>query len=619
MAYVTTTVSGTPSDSFQLDRDEMRIGRHPECDIVVDAGAVSRYHAKLLGRDKTWTIEDLGSRNGTFVNGQLLTRAHKLVPGDRIRISEVELVYHERDPESAVEGTVPEFARGTNQMSFDGSNFGIQMVDDGDAQVVSSSKVEFRSSDDGLKMTATPEAKLAALIAINRNLTGAISLDAVLPKVLTGLFEVFPSADRGFVVMETPDGTLVPRWVKTRKKADETETVRISRTIIRKTMESSETILSLDAMDDSRFDSSESIADFSIRSMMCAPLHDGDGNSIGALQIDSTQGRGQFRDEDIDLLTGVAAQASVVINNARLHEQSLRQKEVEVDLKLATEVQQAFLPSTSPDVPTFRLESFYQAANHIGGDYFDYVELPEGRYGVVVADVVGHGVAAAMYMAKLAAETRFCLASEPDLAKAVERLNDSMSRLGVERFVTYLLVVIDPHSDEISIVNAGHMPPIVRRAGDGTIEEPGEEESGLPIAIDEGMSYEVTTCRFEEGDLAVLYTDGVNEAMDENDEEWGTDPLREIVRKTIALPGTEESAAEIVKERIVQDAYKHIGNADQFDDMCLVVIERTEAKLRRSSSNETVDVDFDKTRSNLSSLSDTHEIEESDEANDILE
>ncbi|EMI42152.1 MULTISPECIES: SpoIIE family protein phosphatase [Pirellulaceae] len=612
MAYVTSTINGAPSDQFELDRDEMRIGRHPECDIVVDAGAVSRYHAKLIHAGETWTVEDLGSRNGTFVNGQLLTRPHVLAQGDRIRISEVELLFHS--------DAIPEFARGgTSEMTFDGTNFGIQMVDESDTEVVASSKIEFRSSDQGLKMTATPEAKLAALIAINRNLTGAISLDEVLPKVLASLFEVFPSADRGFVVMETPDGSLVPRWVKTRSKNDETETVRISRTIIRKTMESGETILSLDAMDDSRFDSSESIADFSIRSMMCAPLHNADGEAIGALQIDSTQGRGQFRDEDIDLLTGVAAQASVVINNARLHEQSLRQKEVETDLKLATEVQHAFLPSRQPEVPTYRLESYYQAANHIGGDYFDYVELPDGRVAVVVADVVGHGVAAAMYMAKLAAETRFCLASEPDLARAVERLNDLMSGLHVERFVTYLLVVIDPRSDSISIVNAGHMPPIIRLAKTGEIVEPGDEDSGLPIAIDEGMEYAVTTFPFDEGDLAVMYTDGINEAMDIDDEEWGTDPLRAIVRDTLVMPGTDDTAAIVVKERIIESVFEHMGDAVQFDDMCMVIIERTESAQKRFSTNETVEEDLEQTEVDLSDIAETPELGTKSNLNDTVD
>lgn len=599
MAYVTSTINGAPSDRFELDRDEMRIGRHPDCDIVVDAGAVSRYHAKLLHAGNDWSVEDLGSRNGTFVNGQLLTRPHVLAQGDRIRISEVELQFHFDE--------VPEFARSaTNQMTFDGANFGIQMVEDSDTHVVGSSKIEFRSSDQGLKMTATPEAKLAALISINRNLTGAIALDDVLPKVLASLFEVFPSADRGFVVMETSDGALLPRWVKTRSKVDESETLRISRTIIRKTMESGETILSLDAMDDSRFDSSESIADFSIRSMMCAPLHDGDGKAVGALQIDSTQGRGQFRDEDIDLLTGVAAQASVAINNARLHEQSLRQREVETDLKLATEVQQAFLPSKAPPVPTYRLESYYQAANHIGGDYFDYIELSNGRMGVVVADVVGHGVAAAMYMAKLAAETRFCLASEPDLARAIERLNNLMSGLHVERFVTYLLVVIDPREETIAIVNAGHMPPIIRAASDGSISEPGEEESGLPIAIDEGMEYAVTTYPFRKGDIAVMYTDGINEAMDIDDEEWGIEPLRDIVRKCLATPLEGESLAASVKAKIITSVFEHIGEAVQFDDMCMVIIERT-GDPHRPQSNVSPDENNSQDNPSENNLHDTDE------------
>jgi len=564
----------------------MRIGRHPECDIVVDAGAVSRFHARVVRQGEEWGVEDLGSRNGTFVNGKLLSGTHTLHEGDRIRISEVELVYHGDE--------VPAFAGGSDEVSFDGTNFGIVMVDDADTEQLSSAKVEFRSSDDGLKMTATPEAKLAALIKINSNLTGAISLDDVLPKVLGSLFDIFPAADRGFVVMQSPDGTLVPRWVKTRSRKSDTETVRISRTIIRQTMESGETILSLDAMDDSRFDSSESIADFSIRSMMCAPLHDGAGNAIGALQIDSTQGRGQFRDEDIDLLTGVAAQSSVVINNARMHEQALRQQEVEQDLKLASDVQSAFLPSVAPDVATFHLESFYRAANHIGGDYYDYVDLSDGRWGIVLADVVGHGVAAAMYMAKLAAETRFCLASEPDLARAVERLNARMSQLHVERFVTYLLVVIDPTSADLSVVNAGHMPPIVRRAADGSIIEPGEEESGLPIAIDEDMSYEVTSVPFAPGDIAVMYTDGINEAMDRDDEEWGTDALRKIVAGvpvTSKDSAADQLAAAVSKSQIVKGVFDHIGAAAQFDDMCLVVIERTASPVRHPEAAKVQAVD----------------------------
>ena len=583
MAFLSTnTDDPSATQRFELVEDETVLGRHPDCHIVVDAGAVSRFHAKVIRKGVDFMLEDAGSRNGTFLNTQQIEKPELLREGDRVRISEVELVFHH--------DSVPEFARSGSgsDMTFDGSKFGVMLVDDDSSSGdYSSAKVEYRTSVDGLKMNATPEAKLEALIRINSNLSNVLSIDSVLPKVLESLFDIFPSADRGFIVMRNPDDTLTPRWVKTRKTADESETVRISRTIIRRVMDTGESLLSLDASEDSRFDSSESIADFSIRSMMCAPLSDGDGNTFGALQIDSTQGRGQFREEDVDLLAGVAAQAGIVINNARLHEQALNQKEVEQDLKLAIEVQRAFLPQAPPEAPGFRVSSFYQAANHIGGDYFDYIHFKDGRVGIVVADVVGHGVAAAMFMAKLSAETRFCLASDDDLSSAVERLNDRMSNLQVERFITFLLVVIDPKSEMINIVNAGHMPPIIRQAADGEICEPGEEESGLPIAIDSGMDYETVTIPFPRGDLAVMYTDGINEAMDAADEEFGMENVRALTKQS--------GDAEEVTKRIVDEVLKHVGDAPPFDDMCLVVIERTEDPSTGSTNTanvrDTVDED----------------------------
>lgn len=580
MPFLSTNTTDSDAERFELVADETSIGRHPECHIVVEAGAVSRFHAKVSKKNGQFTVEDSGSRNGTYLNGQLLQGPEVLREGDRIRVSDVEFIFHHE--------AVPEFARPSDsEVTFDGSNFGIMMVEDSDStEQLSAARVEYRSSLDGLKMAATPEAKLEALMQINSNLSNALALDDVLPKVLESLFTIFPAADRGFVVMGDDDGQIIPRWVKNRQKTDETETVRISRTIIRKVMESGEAILSLDATEDSRFDSSESIADFSIRSMICAPLSDGEGKAFGALQIDSTQGHGQFKEDDVDLLAGVATQAGIVINNARMHEQALVQREVEQDLKLATDVQQAFLPQESPTVPGYRFSSFYKAAHHIGGDYFDYISLPDGRLAIVVADVVGHGVAAAMFMAKLSAETRFCLASDSNFAHAIERLNDRMSTLQIERFVTFLLLVIDPNSEKVTIVNAGHMPPIVRSASSGSISEPGEEESGLPIAIDMGMDYEAVEFDMKRGDIAAMYTDGINEAMDASDEEFGIENLRELT--------AQGGDAEVVNQRIVDAVLKHVGAAPPFDDMCLVVIERTEDPVANSdvgsaTSDEEID------------------------------
>ncbi len=564
MAFMTTHDETTGTSRFELSDGETVIGRHPDCDIVVEVGAVSRFHAKINKRANEFVLEDQGSRNGTFLNGQLISGEQILREGDRVRICEVELVFHS--------DTKPEFLEGgVAAMTFEGTRFGVTMVDDDPSDSSANSpisKVEFRSSADGLRISATAEAKLAALMKINANLSQALSLDAVLPKVLTSLFEIFPQADRGFVVMQDPGGNLIPRWVKTRRTRDETQSVRISRTIVKEAMNSGVAILSLDASNDQRFDSSQSIADFSIKSMICAPLIDADGHSFGALQIDSTEGRGQFREEDVDLLSGVAGQASILIRNAQLHERALQQQEVEQDLRLAIEVQAAFLPQEAPNVEGFRVCSYYQAAQYIGGDYFDYIPLPGGRWAIVVADVVGHGVAAAMFMAKLSAETRYCLAADPNIATAVERLNDRMSALKIERFVTFLLIVIDPSKRTAQIVNAGHMAPVVWASKTKTISEPGEEESGLPIAIDTGMTYEAVDLTMCSGDVAVLYTDGINEAMNSEDDLFSIERVRDLV--------AQGGGAQAIIDRIVKSVHEHIGDGVQDDDMCIVVIERTQ-------------------------------------------
>jgi serine phosphatase RsbU (regulator of sigma subunit) len=574
MAFLTIADAGSDAERFSLDSENTIFGRHPDCDVVVDVGAVSRHHAQIQRRGDEHWLEDLKSRNGTFLNGQLVSGQQKLQAGDRIRICDVEFEY--RDGENLSNPLASD-----STWQFGGSSFGVVMVDEPASDSTSAlSKVEVRKTASGVHLAASVDTKLAALLQITQSLGNALKLDEVLPKVIESLFAIFPQADRGFIVMEEPSGQLVPRWVKTRRSQAESETLRISRTIIREAMTEKSAILSLDASSDARFQSSESIADFRIRSMICAPLFDGEGNSIGALQIDTVDQRNRFEANDVDVLAAVATQAGVAIHNAQLHEQALLQKAVEHDLKLAIEVQAAFLPHSAPEVDGFRFHSYYAAANHIGGDYFDYIRLSDGRIGVVVADVVGHGVAAAMFMAKLSAETRFCLASQQDPAVAIANLNDRMSDLEVERFVTFLLLVLDPNDGSATIVNAGHMPPIVRRC-DGTIEEPGMEESGMPISIMGGMDYESVRVDLEVGDLAVMYTDGVNEAMGPDGEQFGMDRVRSLV----SLGGT----AEEVNDRVVSAVRAHFKGTPADDDICMVTIERVavEASVGNDASSRT--------------------------------
>ena len=262
---------------------------------MVDAGAVSRHHAQVLQIGDECFIEDLNSRNGTFVNDRMIFGRQRLEEGDRIRVCDIQFTYHGDDvpPED------------------DESGHAI-LVDDTQETTVSTimSKLEVSSSDEGsVHFTATSDAKLQALLEITRSLGRSLSLDQVLPQVLNSLFKVFLQADRGFIVLRNEVGELVPRWTKLRRTSS-SETIRISRTIVNEVIRSKQAILSADAPNDPRFEMSQSIADFRIRSMMCAPLINSEEQVIGVLQVDTIDQRHRFRKEDLEVLVSVAIQAA---------------------------------------------------------------------------------------------------------------------------------------------------------------------------------------------------------------------------------------------------------------------------------------------------------------------
>ncbi len=242
------------------------------------------------------------------------------------------------------------------------------------------------------------------------------------------------------------------------------------------------------------------------------------------------------------------------------------QRLVEQDLELASQVQQAFLPDSPPSTTEYSFYQFYNPANQIGGDYFDYIPLEHDRIAIVVADVVGHGVAAAMFMAKLSAETRFAFASEDDPALAMKLLNDRLTALRLERFVTMLVLIVERATGKATIVNAGHMPPILRRASGETIE-PGSETSGPPLAVFEGLEFEPFSFEIKAGDTLALYTDGIFEAPNALGEQYSINRIRKHLAQS-------EKTVEKIGRNLIQDVEKHIQGMMQEDDMCLVVFRK---------------------------------------------
>ena len=231
--------------------------------------------------------------------------------------------------------------------------------------------------------------------------------------------------------------------------------------------------------------SSQSIADLRIRSVMCAPLIDSEGHALGVIQIDTIDQRHRFQKDDLDVLVSIASQAAIAVDNAQMHEAALKRQSLDRDLELAHKVQRGLLPAHPPLIANYHFFDFYEPANQVGGDYYDYVELSDNRLAVVLGDVSGKGVSAALLMAKLSGEVRYCLASEPTPAAAMNRINAASSAAAAG--TTGSSPSSWPWSirvkHEVTIVNAGHMPPLLRH-GAGQVETIGDEDAGVPLGID---------------------------------------------------------------------------------------------------------------------------------------
>jgi serine phosphatase RsbU (regulator of sigma subunit) len=276
-------------------------------------------------------------------------------------------------------------------------------------------------------------------------------------------------------------------------------------------------------------------------------------------------------------MVAIAGPVGVAVENARLHDIAVKQVDLEREARDARAVQLALIPEKEPRLPGYLFWHFYGPARFVGGDYFDYrpisgperpFDQPPVRWAIPVGDVSGKGMAAALLMARLSSEVGLLLQIESDPVRIVERLNRNLCASRTEeRFITFLLALLDSELHEFTVVNAGHMAPMIRRAG-GRVEVIGEEESGPPLGIMEDRVYEAVSTSINPGDVVVLYTDGVNEAMDDQGRLLGI----EVLKQTIATAPTEVGK---VGESILDAVGRHAAGCTQSDDITLLCFGRT--------------------------------------------
>jgi phosphoserine phosphatase RsbU/P len=550
--------------TYRFDRDELIVGRLTYCDIVINQKNVSRQHSRLLCSGGEYFVEDLNSTNGTFLNGKRVQSRTLLKDRDLIRVYNVTLRFRELD----LTESLPTARNAASPAIRDERTAG------GEAAGKTTQVGENRGGRRKQNVEVNAYEKLKTVLKIHRTLGSTLDLDLVLPKILDGLFTVFPQSDRGYILF--PDPATDTLEIRAQKQKEEGTLAAsslgpISQTVARRVMSLGEAILSADGLDDAELDIGDSVLDFPIRSMMCAPLLGRMQEPLGIIYVDTNDPYERFHADDLEVLLSVAATAGQALEYAVAHQAKLHLDRRERELATAREVQLHFLPQKPPEIPGYLFYGHYASAEEVGGDYYGYQPLADGRTAISLGDVSGKGISAALIMARLCSEVRYRLATAATIRDGFLQLNDEFAKPENDTwFVTFVLCVLDNRRHLLSLFNAGHMAPICRRSANQELEELGEANTGPPLGCSPGIQYDPCTVELYPGDLVLIYTDGISEAMNSRHELYGRNRLLEAIRRG---PGRLEDLCRWILDDVKRFTQQHPQN----DDICLIGFQREPA------------------------------------------
>ena len=555
MAKLLATRGPNAGQEFEI-KDVAILGRSFDSDVRIDDLTVSRRHAKIERSDNAYFIEDLGSGNGTRVNGRPITRV-QLEDNDEVAICQSLFVFR-----SQVEEAKPE--AGTTTVTI------VEREGPDQSAIINAIDVEKDLLAIGPEKGAAGEQiqkvhqRLRTVWEISTAIGATLDETELLNQILDRLFGVFPQVDRGFVILRDPESKKLITKASKRRDGGNIEEITFSRTIIQTVMNNKKAVLSSDAMGDDRFSGGVSIVNLQLRSVMCVPLI-AQGDILGILQLDTVRQAQHFTNDDLNLLATIANQAALSIANARMHDRLLRRQRIEQDLQFAKRIQQSFLPQHVPDIPDLDIRDWYRSAQEVGGDFYDFIKLPDNRLGIVIGDVSGKGVPAALFMAKLTSDVRYFAMSYPDAASTVEHLNNQLVEGQAEDlFVTLLYMCLDISTKRLTIANAGHLPPLVRKGKTGTIERI-EGAVNYPLGVLPEAGYEQEEYQLESGDAMAIFTDGIIEAMDKEKNQYGFERLEAAMARDFPDVAS-------LGQGVLDDIRRFVGDTPQSDDLTLVCI-----------------------------------------------
>ncbi|HEV2915541.1 MAG TPA: SpoIIE family protein phosphatase [Pyrinomonadaceae bacterium] len=420
-------------------------------------------------------------------------------------------------------------------------------------------------------MGLTVTDKLRLLLDITKKISSSLNLQDVLNLVMDTLDSLIPYDAAGIYIIrcdkrrntegEVTESTCVFRTEALRGyDIDELRDVRLKmgEGIIGRVAVSGEPIISPDVHNDPRYVNARP----ETRSEMVAPIIS-NHEVIGVFDLESDQ-LNAYTEDDLQLLLLLASQVAIIIEKVMLHEQLIEKKRLEGQLEVAREVQLELLPASDPKLEGFDICAYNFSTEEVSGDYYDWVSIYEDQIGLVIADVSGKGVPAALLMAFLRASLRAAIhigyAPHISMSKVNYLLWESIER---NQFVTAFYAVLDASNKTLAYTNAGHNPPIMMDA-DGTARF--IERGGLPLGMFRNTRYYEYYLAIETGQTLVLYTDGVTEAINAGGEEYGRDRLEQIVREGRSL------SARAMIDLIYRDILRWTDGRGSHDDMTFFII-----------------------------------------------
>lgn len=406
--------------------------------------------------------------------------------------------------------------------------------------------------------------RLSTLIEVNALISSSLDLDTILENVMSISKKVMNADASSLMRIDEKTNELIYQVAQSSvgEKLKKEVRLKMGQGIAGTVAEEGTPLLLEDAYTHPKFfRGNDEATGYRTKSMITVPLKVGNRITGVAQVINRLDGK-PFDQDDLELFLALCSMAAIAIENAKMHTSLMERQRLVKDMEFARTVQESFLPQKSPEVRNYRFSSHYTPALEVGGDFFDFIHLEHGRTGIVIGDVSGKGVPAALYMAKLGSDLRTLAFTEKNPAAALGKLNNLLaerSRRGM--FATLLYIELDSESGSLTMSNAGHLPPLIKKA-DGTVARL-STAGGSPLGILPNMQFGQETAMLTRGDTVILYTDGIIEAMNAKDELYGYERFDELVRTSPLDP-------DALKTAIIGDVSKFTGPNPQHDDMTLV-------------------------------------------------